>query len=45
MSQIKMKLDCEHCPVKQYCGTMVSSIRLCRSIHKNKDNENNNTKG
>ena len=25
---------CVGCPVYKYCGTMVSSIRLCRSIHK-----------
>ena len=38
------KPDCEHCSVSKYCGTMVSSIRLCRSIHKEKENESNNTK-
>lgn len=39
------KPDCEHCSVSKYCGTMVSSIRLCRSIHKDKKNESNNTNG
>ena len=28
------KIACEVCTVAKYCGTMVSSIRLCRSIHK-----------
>lgn len=28
------KIKCEGCSVYKYCGTMVSSIRLCRSIHK-----------
>lgn len=23
--------DCVECPVSQYCGTVVSSIRLCNS--------------
>ena len=27
--------DCRICPVRKYCGTMVSSIRLCNS-YKNK---------
>lgn len=27
------KIACETCSVQIYCGTMVSSIRLCRSIH------------
>lgn len=30
------KCKCEGCPVSKYCGTMVSSIRLCKSIHKDK---------
>lgn len=25
---------CKGCPVEQYCGTMVSSIRLCESYQK-----------
>lgn len=27
--------SCSHCPVNQYCGTMISSMRLCNS-YKNK---------
>ena len=23
--------SCENCPVKQYCGTMIQSIKLCNS--------------
>lgn len=34
------EIKCEGCSVAKYCGTMVSSIRLCRSIHKDKQNEN-----
>ena len=30
------KTMCDGCSVYKYCGTMVSSVRLCRSIHKNK---------
>ena len=37
------EIKCEGCSVAKYCGTMVSSIRLCRSIHKNKE-ENENSK-
>ena len=33
--------DCIGCPVEKYCGTMVSSIRLCNS-YKINNNENNN---
>lgn len=31
---------CDFCPVYQYCGTMVSSIRLCNSIKKQKNGTN-----
>ena len=37
------KIKCEGCSVYKYCGTMVSSIRLCRSIHKQKENGNKKT--
>lgn len=37
------EIKCEGCSVAKYCGTMVSSIRLCRSIHKDKE-ENENPK-
>jgi len=30
--------ECKGCPVHKYCGTMVSSIRLCNSYEKNKKN-------
>jgi len=33
------KINCDGCPVYKYCGTMVSSIRLCRSIHKENGRE------
>lgn len=33
--------NCIGCPVKKYCGTMVSSIRLCNSYNLN-SHENNN---
>lgn len=23
--------SCKNCPVKEYCGTMIQSIRLCKS--------------
>ena len=35
---------CEGCSVYKYCGTMVSSIRLCRSIHKQKEEKDGNKK-
>lgn len=38
------KIKCEGCSVYKYCGTMVSSIRLCRSIHKQKEEKNGNKK-
>ena len=28
--------SCIGCPVSKYCGTMVSSIRLCNSYEQNK---------
>jgi hypothetical protein len=31
MRFIDVYKNCKGCPVKQYCGTMVSSIRLCNS--------------
>ena len=37
------KIKCEGCSVHKYCGTMVSSIRLCRSIHKDKENDKRRT--
>lgn len=27
--------NCEKCPVHQYCGTMISSTRLCNSYKEN----------
>lgn len=38
----KKKPMCEGCSVYKYCGTMVSSIRLCKSIHKQKEEKNGN---
>ena len=31
MSYLDKYPDCAGCPVSKYCGTMVSSIRLCHS--------------
>lgn len=33
--------ECRGCPVKKYCGTVVSSIRLCNSYELN--NKTNDT--
>ena len=34
--------SCIGCPVSKYCGTMVSSIRLCNSYNEtNEENKNN----
>lgn len=32
--------DCKGCPVKKYCGTMISSIRLCNSYSLNYETNN-----
>ena len=37
------EIKCESCSVYKYCGTMVSSIRLCRSIQKQKENGSKKT--
>lgn len=38
--------ECRGCPVEKYCGTMISSRRLCNSYElntkKNGDNSDNN---
>ena len=39
--------NCSGCPVSEYCGTAVSSIRLCNSYEENEskkqsNNSNNN---
>lgn len=28
-----MTIDCEHCSVNRYCGTVVGSLKLCRAAH------------
>lgn len=33
---------CEHCPVEKYCGTMVSSVRLCNSYKEEESSKNSN---
>lgn len=40
----KRLVECETCSVYKYCGTMVSSVRLCRSIHKQKEEKKDETK-
>lgn len=37
------EVNCEGCSVYKYCGTMISSIRLCRSIQKQKENGSKKT--
>jgi hypothetical protein len=40
MSYLDKYPECVGCPVAKYCGTMVSSIRLCNSYNNdNKDNK------
>lgn len=39
MRYIDVYPGCEGCPVEDYCGTMVSSIKLCNSYNNNKENE------
>lgn len=36
MRYIDKYKDCKGCPVKEYCGTMVGSIKLCNSYDLNK---------
>lgn len=31
--------DCKGCPVEIFCGTMVSSIKLCNSYEETKNKE------
>ena len=40
MSYLDKYKSCERCPVVKYCGTMVSTMRLCNSC-KEEENENN----
>jgi hypothetical protein len=37
MSYLDKYPDCAGCPVSKYCGTMVSSIRLCHSCDDKND--------
>ena len=41
MSYLDKYKECKYCPVVKYCGTMVSTMRLCNS-YKKEENENNN---
>lgn len=35
MTYLDIYEDCAGCPVSKYCGTIVSSIKLCKSYENN----------
>ena len=39
MSYLDKYPDCLGCPCSKYCGTVVSSVRLCNSYEENNNNE------
>lgn len=42
MSYLDRYKECKYCPVIKYCGTMVSTMRLCNSYKEENSNENSN---
>lgn len=34
-----MKINCSNCKVREYCGTMIASILLCRKVYIDKEKE------
>lgn len=41
MTYLDVYKSCEKCSVRQYCGTMIQSTRLCNSYPQYKLNKNN----
>ena len=39
MTYLEKYPDCKGCPVHEYCGTVISSIRLCHSYDDNADRD------
>ena len=39
MSYLDKYPDCLGCPYSKYCGTVVSSVRLCNSYKENNDDD------